>query len=157
MSPPKRGTGGHAPMLCRAPVCQEIFKHVLEGVPTGEYEQTIKVSIDAALSRTTPGCIAFWLHSLLLVVPRSIAPSPPAVFDCTDKGWGGNRSSAECKPYAGRRWWDHRRALHRTGSPLMIPEPSWPMAHSAHVPTHSAYPRTHAPTRAPMLMPLFRS
>ena len=31
------------------------------------------------------------------------------------------------------------------------------MPHSAHVPTHSAYTRTHASTRAPMLMPLFRS
>jgi hypothetical protein len=56
-------------MLCRSPVCQEIFKHVLEGVPTGEYEQTIKVSIDAAPSQH-PG-----LHRLLASFIVASCPS----------------------------------------------------------------------------------
>ena len=67
-------------MLCRAPVCQEIFKHVLEGVPTGEYEQTIKVSIDAATQHPGLHRLLAPLNGLLLVVPRSIAPSSLASF-----------------------------------------------------------------------------
>ena len=69
---------GMPTMSSKAPVCQEIFNHALEGVPTGDYEQMIKVSIDAALSRTTPGCIAFWLHSAFVAgcpLHRTLAAS----------------------------------------------------------------------------------